>query len=685
MKFLKRLTRFISAKTVFSNQVISSVLLIVISLSTTGFVSFEISKKTVDSQFKDSSTQILNQYIIYTNQITSTIKSTSMRIMQDKSLTSLIKAVPENVIEEASNKSNINNMIKNYYSSDTSNSLVNITLFTGDKIYGGINMEEPTLMSQVTKTDWYKKAQESTSYFSWIGPNTLNVDKAQKYELMSYAAKLVDTSGKQLGILKIDVKPNALSPGNKDIVMGKTGYAFITDADGNIIYHKDPSLVSKPFTADSKIIEKIKKKTSDSFQAVFDSKNMQIMYITDDQTGWRYIAVVPTVELYAASNKIGQFIFIITAAFIVVGVLFSIIATRHITKPIKSIIETTRQLSTGNLTVKSPSYSLKELNELGNNFNSMVDKLRAMMSNASELANATSRHSDVLLNISHDISLSSHEITSTVEDIAKGSSSQTSETVNCAEISNNFNSKITEAMRSVSKIFNLTETTTDIIAESAAAVEKLTEASDNNSKAMSDVEKTIFALNNNTKDILKILDNIKAITEQTNLLSLNASIEAARAGEAGRSFSVVANEIRKLAEQSQAASLQIKQIVTNVNNGIKSSLTIAQSAQNTFQEESSQVRVTVKVFETIKDNIDNIGTAMEETKELISVIDEDKHILNESINNIAVISEKNTASTEEVTAAIQNQAASTSEIYNLAQELTSNSEELKQAINKFKF
>lgn len=97
------------------------------------------------------------------------------------------------------------------------------------------------------------------------------------------------------------------------------------------------------------------------------------------------------------------------------------------------------------------------------------------------------------------------------------------------------------------------------------------------------------------------------------------------------------------------------------------------------------MELTVKVFNSIRDNIADISSAMEETEGLIGVIDRDKEVLNEAINSIAAISQRNTASTEEVTASVYNQAGSTASIYNLARELNSNSVKLKEAIDKFKF
>jgi methyl-accepting chemotaxis protein len=173
-------------------------------------------------------------------------------------------------------------------------------------------------------------------------------------------------------------------------------------------------------------------------------------------------------------------------------------------------------------------------------------------------------------------------------------------------------------------------------------------------------------------------------TKQTSLLSLNASIEAARAGEAGKGFSVVANEIRKLSEQSHSASLEIENIVKEVNRSIKGSLDISSKAQELFKEELQQVEHTIKSFENIKVSIINITNSMKDTMKSINIIDEEKDYMYDSINNIASISEENMATTEEVAATIQNQCEENDSMYFLAQGLNQKANELSKLIEKFK-
>lgn len=681
---LKGLKRFRFNSSIFSSQVTASILLIVFSLSISGIVSFRTSKNKMEEQFKTSTKQLVEQDIGYINLLTRHIDTFSMQVMQDRSIIEAMTSDSSDPVVLRQNEDFINKKLTDLMQSDLTLTVRGINVYTDTKIYGRINTGADDLQSQLPSQDWYLKAKVLSGISFWSNPNKFNTPTGVTGNLLSNVREFTDLqTGEVLGVIKVDVEPSILSASQNSLNLGKTGYLFVVNDEGYIVYHSDLDQVGQAVAHD--IFEKIKAGNTDSFETTLDSKDMLAVYSKSEESKWTFIAVIPKAELYETSNVIKNWILIISILVIIIGIVISIFTTRQITKPISEIIKTTRELSTGNFTVKSKAYKLRELDELSHNFNQMVDNLGDMLRNASELTETTHKHADKLLNISHGITMSAEEITQAVEDIAAGSTKQTEESVRSANISDNFNSKIIEAISSISTINDLTDKSAEIINEGSITVTRLTDASKNNSATISKVSETISTLNNNTNDILTILDKIKAITEQTNLLSLNASIEAARAGEAGKGFAVVANEIRKLAEQSQKASMQIKQIIANVNNGITSSLDIAKTAQDTFMEESEQVSVTVKAFNAIKQNIDDINSAMEDTKDIINIIDRDKDVLKDAVLSIASISEKNTASTEEVTASIQDQIKSNSTIYDVAQQLTKNSIKLKDSINRFKF
>jgi methyl-accepting chemotaxis protein len=181
------------------------------------------------------------------------------------------------------------------------------------------------------------------------------------------------------------------------------------------------------------------------------------------------------------------------------------------------------------------------------------------------------------------------------------------------------------------------------------------------------------------------LENVNKITKQTNLLALNASIEAARAGQNGKGFLVVADEIRKLAEESRKSSLEINSILENINGSLNNSIKLSNNANEAFAKESEKVDHTISSFVKIQQAIKEIADEIKNTTAMIDVIDKDKEILSGHINNISAISQDNTASTEEVASTIVDQFSSYDIVYKLSEKLNAKSNALKDSLNKFKF
>jgi methyl-accepting chemotaxis protein len=665
--------------------VLTTTTIVFFSLLLLGLVTFFIMKTKMTEEFKQSTNQILNQNKNYIDLVNGNVEDISMQIFTNSNFTSLFVAPIKDEYDGFVKEREISKYLESLTSTNSQHIIKGIHIFNEKGLSGSSssgNITEAQL-EKIKGEEWYKKALQLDGRELWTKPyiDTLNPNNGM---IISEVRVIKDIkSGVKCGVLRIDINLDVFSSTLKNASIGKSGYMFIANKDGDIITSKNSDQIGKK--ANEAYLPTIKSAKEGTFTYKDENRNMFGVYSTSDKTEWKFMAVVPYKELYSTATNIGLFILIIMIACIILSCIISFFTTLQITRPINNMIELTKALSRGSFLVKSEKYNISEINELSSYFNNMVLNLKDMILTTAHITGDTNESARKLLNICEDLNMSSESISAAAGEIAVGSTNQTEETIKCVEISYKFNSEINNAVHSLNDVNKATNESIDIINENSEAINTLSETSYNNSKAMSMVMDTINDLSNNTLDILGILDNINDITEQTNLLALNASIEAARAGEAGRGFSVVANEIRKLAEESKSSAAKIKSIIDNVDKSIKKSLNISSSAQVLFNKELEQVSLTVKSFNIIKKSTENILTSMENTMKSIKIIDEDKEVLNEYVNNISNISQKNTASTEEVTASLESQVSVSSEIYSLAENLSDESSKLKSLIDKFEF
>ena len=199
------------------------------------------------------------------------------------------------------------------------------------------------------------------------------------------------------------------------------------------------------------------------------------------------------------------------------------------------------------------------------------------------------------------------------------------------------------------------------------------------------VSEIISELNKKSNDIAEVTNVIAEISEQTNLLSLNASIEAARAGEAGKGFAVVADEVKQLAEKSKDSSLNIKEIIDSIINDTSSAVEFMNKTNGINQIQKEAVTNINTSMQGITSSIDQVLAEVKEELLGIKTTNENKDNVVTMIDGISEVAQETSASTQQIVASMEEQSASSEEVNNHANNLIVLIEELQGKLKMFKF
>ena len=356
----------------------------------------------------------------------------------------------------------------------------------------------------------------------------------------------------------------------------------------------------------------------------------------------------------------------------IIGIVIALFVTMMFTKEIKKINSVMQAVADGDLTQRIPIKKKNEFGELEGNFNEMVDNVSILIKDVEERSEVIIKASDNISEISKTTTETTNQVSEAIQSVSIGAQGQAEST------------RLHETKAYVSDINDMSIETQQMSNKGITIVEDLIgkgEQSIENSKiSQSVVDEMIQSI----EKINFISNAITEITEQTNLLSLNASIEAARAGESGRGFAVVADEIRKLAEQSQQSTDEIKQIVAEITD--KSAL-VEKTLDETNQiitEQNQSIQDTKDLFNTISTSINALTEGLDNIAKLNEQMDNSRGNVIDRMEDVASISTETAAASEEVTASAEEVNATMHNLNQCTVELDEIAVALKEAINKFK-
>ena len=324
-----------------------------------------------------------------------------------------------------------------------------------------------------------------------------------------------------------------------------------------------------------------------------------------------------------------------------------------------------------------------EFGEISQAVSSMQMSIRDVVKNVMVASEQLAASSEELTATSQQSSTAANEIGKTIEEIAYGASDQAKNTGQGASSILELGSLIMENKSDIQNLNTTTEKVNNLKDEGLEVLVDLVEKTNINSKSSKEVQEIIINTNESAGKIVSASEMIKSIAEQTNLLALNAAIEAARAGEAGRGFAVVADEIRKLAEESNKFTEEISNIINDLTDKASSGVKTMEELEEIVSSQSRSVKLTNDKFQGIADSIEEMRSLINRVNDSSDEMEYKKEDIISIIESLSSISEENAAGTEEASASVQEQTAAMEEIANASEELSKIAEELNERVGEF--
>ncbi|MEZ7170436.1 methyl-accepting chemotaxis protein [Sporosarcina sp. OR05] len=525
---------------------------------------------------------------------------------------------------------------------------------------------------------WFTEAMASPNEVHW---SNAYIDSSTG-EFVITASHAVQQNGSIVGVVGVDILLTELTTELNKNKLPFDGFTILLDNDGVALSHptkNGESLMDSPY------VQKLYDYQYGDIEFTDEEGIDKVdVFTTLPDFGWKVIAVYEKDKLMGMANDLRTSMLIISLiTIIIVSVAMYFVISRMI-KPIGKLKTLMDTVAKGDLTVTSDIQSKDEIGQLGDNFNTMIANMKGILTVVSTSADQVRSNSENLSAVAEETNASSSQVAHAVTEIAEGAAKSAEDSEMVSERTEHLGSQINDINNRADDMTGIAQQTGTMNANGQQQMAELKETFTSSGLKLQTMSESIMTLGEKVKAIGGVMETITDISSQTNLLALNASIEAARAGEHGKGFAVVAEEVRKLAEQSAAATEDVKVTVTELQNESKLVSTEMTETIESFRNQGKVVEETEASFKELTVLMEDMQASIDSVTQEINKVTQNKDDVSLIVQTMAATSQQTAAACEEVSASTDEQLRAIQSVTEAAETLTDLSEELTKTIRQFK-